>query len=55
MSGIYTVVVLYSLPLSNQGRKRPCGPVGVPADTRISSLFRRLAWDGQDRRSATSR
>ena len=48
-------VILYSPPLSNQSYERLCGTPTLPIDTRLASLFRRLAWDGQDRRSATLR
>ena len=52
----YTITVFtYSLPPSNQSDKRLCGAPTLPIDTRLASLFRRLAWDGQDGRSATLR
>lgn len=54
MSGT-TTVVLYRFQLSDQGCKRFLGDWGEPAETRLPSLFRRLAWDVQDRRSATLR
>ncbi len=50
-----TTVVLYKLRLSDQGCKWLCGVCGLHGDNRLPGVFRRLAWECQDRRSAASR
>ena len=54
MGNTSTVVLCNLLPLA-RGHKWLCGVLGKALGDGSPSLFRRLAWAGQDRRSATLR